>query len=193
VKVLGVFDYVSQGKLTTPGIEFHEDEHKYYRKGKELSGITGVIGAKLGKKFPETFVEEHRGQGSHIHKAIEGYIHTGKEISVHPAARWAVSCLEYQQEEGYKLYSEVLVTDHKKYASAIDILAVRDDQIIIFDTKAGNFMRESVSWQLGVYQYFLEEMTNMSVFRCYCLATKDRNIYPIIPKSFEDVRRLLYK
>jgi hypothetical protein len=183
-----------KGSLECSGLTLNKDAHEYFFKGHELSGITGLVGKKLKKKFESTFVEEGRAQGSHIHDAIEYYIRTGLLSSVHPAARWAINELKGFEEDGHKLYSEVLVSDFKQYASAIDILdVVKDNQVIIFDTKAGNFSRDYVSWQLGVYKYFLEGTTDYEVMSCYCLSTKDRDFYPIIPRSAADVKGLLYK
>jgi CRISPR/Cas system-associated exonuclease Cas4 (RecB family) len=128
-----------------------------------------------------------------VHAAIDTFVKTGEEISVHPAARWAVEQLRGFQEAGHKLYSEVIITDKKMYASAIDILDITPcGSIFIFDTKAGNFMRDSVSWQLGIYKYFLYIMTGYEVSRCYCISTKDKDIYPVIPRIESDVKNLLY-
>ena len=186
---------IGQGKLIVDGLHFYSEKHEYFYKGTKLSGVTGLIGKRLNKNFETTFVEEGRAQGSHVHDAIEAFILTGRKTSVHPDARWAMHELEGLQEKGHKLYSEVLVSDYDKYASAIDILDVvnGNNDVFIFDTKAGNFNREYVSWQLGIYKYFLETTSLFRVKRCYCLSTKDHDIYPIIPRDEEDVIGLLKK
>jgi len=191
---LSGFVTAGQGDLHWPGLEFDKEKHEYTYRGKKLCGVTGKISKHLGKNFETSFVEEHRGQGSHIHDAIEAYIRTGLEISVHPAARWVVEQLRGLNELGFTLYSEVLIMDWVKYASAIDILAIKNTgQIHIIDTKTGKFDRTSVSWQLGIYKYFLHAMTEWTVTQCLCLSTKDQDIYPIIPCEKADVRGLLYK
>jgi hypothetical protein len=182
-----------RGALKLAGLSLDKDKHAYCLNGKKLQGITSLISKRLKKNFNGDFVEEGRGQGSHIHGAIEEYLRTGKLVSVHPAVRWAVEQLKGFEEEGHTLFSEVLVTDGKKYASAIDVLDVTSrGGLYIFDTKAGNFMRDYVSWQLGVYKYLLETTLHKSVRSCFCLSTKDRDIYPIIPRGEKDVRVLLY-
>ena len=191
----GCFDEVSTGRLVYPGLSFDKEAHRYFYKGKPLPGVTGIIGKRMKKHFESEFVEEGRSQGSHIHDAIETFIKTGSEVSVHPAARWAVEQLRgYMEDYGLKLFAEVLVTDGRKYASAIDIIAVNaDGAVYLFDTKAGNFDREYVSWQLGIYRYFLQVMSpDINIARCYCLSTKHRDVYPIIPRSADDVTPLLY-
>jgi hypothetical protein len=189
-------DADNPGVLKFSGLFLDKALHAYVYNGKPLSGVTGAISRHLGKKFDSEFVEESRGQGSHIHEAIEAYLRTGKEVSVHPAARWVIEQLRGLQAQGHMLYSEVLITDKKRYASAIDILDITPEgNIYLFDTKAGNFIRDYVSWQLGVYKFLLSKMTatSMPISRCFCLSTKDKDIYPIIPRIPEDVKKLLYR
>jgi hypothetical protein len=189
----GKFYMDGRGQLAYPGLKLDKERHEYTYNGHKLSGVTGAIGARMGKAFPADYVEEHRTQGSHVHDAIEAYLRTGIETSVHPAVRWAVEQIKGWEAWGYLLFSETLITDRKMYASAIDILAISPGgELYLFDTKAGNFMRESVSWQLGIYKYFLHGMTGWYADRCYCLSTKDADIYPIVPRSEADVKKLLY-
>ena len=189
------YPFIKEGKgeLRVPGLTLDKESHTYYLNGHKLSGITGKINKRLKKNFDTDFVDEGRGQGSHVHDAIETYIKSGEEVSVHPAARWATAQLRFLQESGHALFSEVLITDSKRYASAIDILDIDSDgRVSLFDTKAGNFDREAVSWQLGIYKYLFEAMTGNKVYKCYCMSTKDKDFYPIIPRGREDVAAILY-
>jgi hypothetical protein len=164
----------SRGRLLTDGLSFEEEGHRYLYRGHDLSGVTGKISKKLKKNFDTSFVDEGRNQGNHVHDAIERYLTEGKSSSVHPAVTFATGKLSEFQEQGMVLYSEVLVSDFKAFASAVDILAVLPDgKVILFDTKAGVFNREYVSWQLGVYKQFIEDTTDFVVSRCYCLSTRD--------------------
>lgn len=181
------------GRLITAGLSFNKEQHKYLYNGKELPGITHLISKRLKKNFATSHVEEGRANGSHVHDAIEQFITTGAIATVHPDARWGIHELQGLIEQGFTLYSEVLVSDFKKFASAIDIVAVSPVAgMLLFDTKAGNFDREYVSWQLGIYKLFMEEATGRSVSKCYCLSTKYRDFYPIIPRDKTDVMSLLY-
>jgi hypothetical protein len=182
-----------RGELKLPGLSLDKESHTYRINGNVLSGVTGKISKRLRKNFNNDFVDEGRGQGSHVHMAIEEYIKTGREVSAHPAACWATAQLRFIEESGTTLFSEVLITDYTKYASAIDILSVDKEGLLsLFDTKAGNFDREYVSWQLGIYKLFFETLTNKCVYRCYCMSTKDKDFYPIIPRGKADVLSLLY-
>lgn len=183
---------VSKGTLITEGLTFDKEKHEYLYRGKQLSGVTGLISKKQKKNFSTSHVEEGRVQGSHVHDAIETYLREGKITSAHPAARWALNELKGFEEDGFLLFSEVLVSDFTKYASAIDIMAVVGDGVYLFDTKAGNFDRAYVTLQLSVYKYFLERYTTYKVDRLFCMSTKHRDFYPVIARSHEEVEELLY-
>jgi hypothetical protein len=91
------------------------------------------------------------------------------------------------------LYSEVLVSDKKQYASSVDII---DDcgggSLAIYDIKKGVFKRDYCTWQLSIYKYLIEGFTGYKVKKCEVLALKDREVYTIFPKNKEDVEKLLY-
>jgi len=183
----------SKGVIQTEGLSFDKEAHKYYFRGTELSGITGSIGKKLKKNFPEGIVEEHRGQGNHVHDAIETWIKLGVVKSVHPSVTWAIETLRERRSTNMShLFSEVVVSDFKRYASCVDILEYfTEKECDIYDTKAGAFSRPYVSLQLGVYKYFLEEFMDIKVRNCWCLATKDKEVYPIFPAERSKVISLL--
>lgn len=175
-----------------PGVLFDADKHEYWYKGKQLSGVTGLISKKLGLKYSSSFVDEHREEGLHIHKAIQRWIETGYADSVHPGVKWVIEKLVFHDQ----FYSEVLVTDFKEYASSVDLVYDFAGQTMgnvhIYDIKKGKFSREYVTWQLSIYKYFIEKTTKYKVTKCYCLAIKDKEVYPIFPKSEEVISQMLY-
>jgi len=181
-----------------PNVTFDEQKHEYWYKGKKLSGITGLVSKKLGLKYNNTFVGEHAEEGIHVHKAIQRWIETGDPESVHPGVQWLVETFrkEYPVGNVGKLYSEVLVSDFAQYASAVDIILDRStsDGITLFDIKKGVFKREYVTWQLSIYKYFIETLVNTrkTVRDCACICLKDKEYYPIFPKSVKEVEKLLY-
>jgi hypothetical protein len=176
-------------------VEFNGELHEYYQNGKTYSGVTGTIARQLNMRLPEEFVGEHQLEGIHVHKAAHEYLTTGWTDSTHPGVIWLIGYLstEYSPAQ-YSRFSEVLVTDNSRYASAVDIiceLVNAPDELIIFDIKKGIFHRQYVSWQLGIYKYLLENAGN-KVTDCVCLCLKDREAYPIIPVPRERVEKLLY-
>jgi len=174
----------------SPGVEFDEQKHEYWYNGKQLSGITGLINKKLRLKMPQEFLEEHQEEGIHVHKAIQKWIETGDSGSVHPGVRWLTGEFRGHYPNG-QIYSEVLVSDFDRYASAIDIVLAMGDGLTIFDIKKGVFKRDYVTWQLSIYKYFAEKV-GKRVVDCVCLCLRDKEFYPIFPKPAEDVEKLLY-
>jgi hypothetical protein len=183
--------------VLAPHVEFDEDRHEYWYKGKRLSGVTGVIAKKLGIKMPQEFVEEHQMEGTHVHKAVQKWIETGNPESVHPGVKWLIETWDEKSlpetVDALSTHSEVLVSDFDKYASAADIVVEHTDEALsIYDIKKGVFKRECVTWQLSIYKYFIEKYAGRKVAACVCICMKDREYYDILPKSRERVEKLLY-
>jgi len=195
-----------------PGVSFDETKHEYWYKGKQLSGVTGLISKKLGLKYFNDYVGEHTEEGIHVHKAIQRWIETGDSGSIHPGVTWLTEELGKLCGRSY-LLAETLVSDFHKYASAVDIIAQDDDGLVICDIKKGKFNREYVTWQLSIYKYLIERLVfdadtsnppylmvcdfeakkwHYIVKNCVCICLKDKEFYPIFPKSTEDVEKLLY-
>ena len=176
-----------------PNVTFDEEKHEYWCKGKQLSGVTGLISKKLGLKMSQVFLEEHKDEGIHVHKAIQRWVETGSPESVHPGVQWVVETFRKQYPEG-EIYSEVLVSDFSQYASAVDIILDTGSGFILFDIKKGVFKRDYVTWQLSIYKRFVEaRFDSIPVVKdCVCICLKDKEYYPIFPKSDEEVSKLLY-
>lgn len=186
-----------------PNVIFDEEKHEYFYMGKQLSGVTGLISKKLGLKYGNEFVSEAAEEGVHVHKAVQRWVETGDSGSVHPGVRFVVSRLGVLRDAG-KCASEVLVSDFKRYASAVDIVvdtgqARSEDKlqkftrlVNVYDLKTGKFNRGYVTWQLSIYKYFIERFTKFGVKDCLCLALKDQEVYQIFPKCVGQVEGLLY-
>lgn len=173
-----------------PGVEFFEQSHEYYYKGRKLSGVTGLIAQKLRLRLPEEFVAEHQAEGLHIHRAVSRWIETGESGSVHPGVEWTISRLIGRRE---RLHSETLVTDFKRYASSVDVIDdLGDGTLDLCDIKKGLFKREYCAWQLSIYKYLIERHTAFTVRKCAALCVKDRESYPIFAKPAAEVEKLLY-
>jgi hypothetical protein len=177
-----------------PGVVFYPDTHEYLYRGKALSGVTSRIGAGLGMRFPETFMEEHRIEGIRVHQAIRQWIETGASDSVHPGVRWFIETFPRRRKpEDIGVYAEVLVSDLSRYASAVDVVVVHNDlSLDIYDVKKGVFHRDYVSLQLGCYKFFIERYGGRAVRKCGCVCLRDRDYYPVIPEGEKTVERLLY-
>jgi hypothetical protein len=185
-----------------PGVTFDGDRHEYWYNGKKLSGVTGLVSKKLGIKMPQEFVEEHQMEGIHVHRAVQRWIETGTLDSIHPGVLWLTETFAKNPETGVPehpthtqqtAYAEALVSDFKRYASAVDIVWERPDGgLTIYDIKKGVFKRDYVTWQLSIYKYFIEKYAGRKVDACVCVCLKDKEYYDIFPKGAERVEKLLY-
>ena len=172
-------------------IRFEKETHEYFIDDLSLSGITKVIGKRVNKVFDGARdipkVSSACEFGSQAHEEIEMYIKEGREI-IHPSLSFVQEFIEekYPITE-YARYSEYLVSDYKKYATAIDLVFVDKNGVAdIYDLKTGVFYREYCSWQLGVCKMFLE----YPVRYCGVISLKDKRIYKIIPKTLAQCKGL---
>jgi hypothetical protein len=180
--------------ILAPGVSFNEEAHTYHLNGKQLSGVTRVIGSYLGTKMPAEFVGEARDEGLHVHRAIEEWIDTGCTFvnSIHPGVTWMVNTLLNKAREPQVICSEVLVSDLHTYASPVDIITIGEDGLLeLWDMKR-TFKRPSVTWQLSIYKYLIERYTTHKVGKMWCAAFRDYEYYPVFAKSPEEVEGLLY-
>lgn len=175
------------------GVQFDKSTHSYTYRGRALKGVTGIIGDRLGISFGGAPVDERAAEGTHVHEAIETWVKSGLKVSEHPAVDWIIRELKvrFEKHPPLSVYSEVLVTDYDKYASAVDLMVQYENGWELYDIKTGKFNPAYLSWQLGVYKYFVEK-AGLTVIGTACICTRDRMFYRVLPESKERVENLLY-
>jgi hypothetical protein len=140
-------------------------------------------------KMPEEYVEEFRDEGLHVHHAIQEWINTGDSGSIHPGVAWVIKSLE----ERTGLSAEVLVSDLKRYASAVDIVNdLGHGELAIFDIKTGKMKRRYVTTQLNIYRYLIDHYTKYHVGGMICISIKDHEFWDIMPMADDQIEKLLY-
>ena len=180
-----------------PGVTLDKATHEYYYNGVKLSGITCRVGPVSGYgHMSESFkdvLSEAASEGNHVHEAIEQWIDSGLQTwkTIHPSAVFVRDKL--LALGNLKLQSETIVSDFKRYASPIDILAHVEKNIIdIYDIKR-SFNREYATWQLSIYKYLVEKYSKYKVRKMGVFGTKDKRFYDDIEfKGVEKVEALLY-
>ena len=193
-------------------VSFDEATHTYLTTdGLILSGITGRIRERL---FPDEYagVDENvlaaaAARGTLIHKAIqrcdqEGYVPTMEELRNEPLLTAVDDYAAIMSNlDLCSIENEYLITDGHDYASAIDIVAVHGEQVVLIDTKTTyNLNKDYVSWQLSVYAEFFEAQNpHLKVSGLACLWFKvrhgrieDAQLVDIPRKDREQVQRMLY-
>ena len=180
-------------------IEFNEERHKYFLDGKEVSGVTKVIGLIMNERFPTGsgkgihHINVAREHGKAKHGIIQYFIDNNK---LHEEAGddeyWLIKMLKTRFPITEWTYlAEVLVTDNQYFASAIDIVCLQrgTNNVVLIDTKTGEFKREYCSWQLGMYKYMFElERKQLKVVDTLVFCTKDQMVYKIFPKEEQEIK-----
>ena len=177
-------------------IIFKEDTHQYFYEGKELVGVTRIIGERLGKKFPKNIetvplLEQATSDGKFIHAELEDFFRNGF-YPENKASRWIADEIIRRYPLGeYQRFGEFLVSDFKTTATAIDIVILdKNRRAILIDIKTGAFDREYCSWQLGVNKRLIELEGDITVVDAFVASTKDQFFYRIIMKSQERIDNL---
>lgn len=172
------------------GIVFDEEKHQYSVDGKVLSGITRVVGKRTGKVFSPKMQEikhlsTYSARGKRIHALAEEYFRFGTHVQASKDAEYIVKVIdEKYPSNSFLRIPEMLVSDRKDFATAIDLVCVSSSgEAHIFDYKSGAFNREYCAWQLGICKYLLELELPYRVTKCYVLATGEEYTYEITPKS----------
>ena len=181
-------------------IFFDEDKHEYWfvdAEGhhRQLKGITGAIGRKLGHVFPDTvLVQASIIYGQDVHHESEMWIKEGKEPSTQ-AGKWVVQQLkEFQVKYNVVKYeAELMVSDFIGTASKIDIVAhLADGKSVLFDIKTtSKFDREYCSLQLSCYSDLYEQNYGENVLGLFVLGTKSKRLFRIIYQGKEAVDKIL--
>ena len=180
-------------------VEFNEAFHKYFLDGKEVSGVTKVIGLIMNERFPTGsgkgihHINVAREHGKAKHGIIQYFIDNNK---LHEEAGddeyWLIKTLKMRFPITEWTYlAEVLVTDNQYFASAIDIVCLQrgTNNVVLIDTKTGEFKREYCSWQLGMYKYMFElERKQFKVIDTLVFCTKDLMVYKIFPKEEQEIK-----
>lgn len=184
-------------------IEFVEDEHEYWftdsdGSRRRLHGITGVIGKKLGKSFPDNIPSVELGTiyGSDIHKEVENYYNNGGELFSN-GAKWVVEELSrfadsliYDRAES--IQCEVMVSDFEGTASKVDVVMHTAEGAYLFDIKTtSKFDREYCTLQLAVYKYLYEKCYDEKVLNTFVLATKSQNRFRTLDRDVSTITKLL--
>lgn len=155
-------------KLNDSGVVFNSTAHTYKLGDKILRGVTTAITREYNPHFMrgnfeelpiyvQNNITEATEYGTKVHDAIEGFLKD--DILFNPDAQEELNLfIEMLESEGLKpIASEYLVTDYKEYASAIDIVCLQGDDVILCDTKTSRTVSKK-QWavQLTMYKIMFE-------------------------------------
>lgn len=145
--------------LNESGVIFNEENHTYHLDGKELHGITKFLSSYITpdkyKDIPASVLKKAAERGSEIHRGLEA-INLG-----FPPFDNRPEYANYRNIiDTYNLTpiaNEYTVTDRDFFATNIDCVYSRWDEIILVDYKTTYKLDEEyLRWQLSVNAYLFE-------------------------------------
>ena len=150
-------------ELVNSGVQFFEDEHKYFLNGKELSGITEMLTRQFGWDYgsvPKRVLELAAAYGTSVHSGCE-------DIDMNWINDGTVEVQDYIdicKENGLvHEASEFTVTDSENWASRIDkVYRVSNNTFSLGDIKTYGVMTPQkllkATWQLNIYKTLFLDM-----------------------------------
>lgn len=175
-------------KLVDSQVAFNQEEHTYSLNGIALKGITGMIKSQLFpdmyKDIPQYILDKAAERGTMVHESIELFDagfdpkDTIPELENYKRIK--------RENELTTLANEYIVTDEEHFASAIDLVLCKGDDIILTDIKTTYTLdKEYVRWQLSIYAYIFElQNPELKVSKLFALWLRDDK------SEFAEVKRV---
>lgn len=147
-------------ELVNSTVIFDPEAHTYYTpEGVELQGITGMLHRQLFpdeyRDVPQHILDRAAQRGHAVHQLCE----LADDLGITPEEPDGLAYVRLREEMGlvYRA-SEYLVSDNRRFASAIDkVYEEGDDAFTLADVKTTYRLNEDyVRWQLSVYAYLFE-------------------------------------
>lgn len=175
-------------QLIDSQVAFNQEEHMYSLNGMTLKGITGMIKSQLFpdmyKDIPQYILDKAAERGTMVHESIELF-DAGFEPKVTIPELESYKRIK-RENELTTLANEYIVTDREHFASAIDLVLCKDDDVILADIKTTYTLnKEYVRWQLSIYAYLFElQNPKLKVSKLYALWLRDDK------SEFAEVKRV---
>lgn len=175
-------------KLVDSQVAFNQEEHTYSLNGIALKGITGMIKSQLFpdmyKDIPQYILDKAAERGTMVHESIELFDagfepkDTTPELESYKRIK--------RENELTTLANEYIVTDKEHFASAIDLVLCKGEDVILADLKTTYTLdKEYVRWQLSIYAYLFElQNPELRVSKLYALWLRDDK------SEFAEVKRV---
>lgn len=150
-------------ELVNSGVQFFEDEHKYFLNGKELSGITEMLTRQFGWDYgnvPKRVLELAAAYGTSVHSSCEDFDMNWINDGTVEVQDYIDIC----KENGLvHEASEFTVTDSENWASRIDkVYRVSNNTFSLGDIKTYGVMTPQkllkATWQLNIYKTLFLDM-----------------------------------
>ena len=158
-------------KLHDCGVVFNAEHHTYTLDGKELSGITSIIGKYL---FPnmysnvsESVLEAARERGSMVHAGLEAEFNLGMFADLPEIVAYRELAKQHKIKQ---IAAEYIVTDYNSIATCIDNVAYVNGELALLDYKTTSVLNiEYLRWQLSLESLMFTMVNQCSVAKAYAV------------------------
>lgn len=161
---------MDQVKLNDCGVVFNAEHHTYTLDGKELSGITSIIGKyifpNMYSNVSESVLEAARERGSMVHAGLEAeFLGMKGDIPEIVAYRELA-----KQHKIKQIAAEYVVTDYNSIATCIDNVAYVDGELALIDYKTTSVLNiEYLRWQLSLESLMFTMVNQCSAMKAYAV------------------------
>ena len=191
--------------LNKSGVEYVDSTHQYFYKGREITGITGLLHTlvfpDMYKGVDEETLKHAADKGTVIHEQVELVVSLG----VAPTLDCVKAFVDLINNLGYEIVgSEYVMMIGDDHASAADLVMHKngapEDEVEIWDIKGTYSVNKAyVRWQNSMYKYGFEKLNpHLKVTRICCMWLRDDakrgTISKLIelgePRPYSDVEEL---
>ena len=170
---------------------FDKETHTYWLGDKQLISVTQLL-AKHGLSTDYSGVggntlKQKADRGKLIHEEIENYIKAGE----FGFTSEFVDYMQIMADENFTAVNSETKVWNNELSGTYDLLAKRNDQYILIDFKTTSKLdKESIAWQLGLYNY-LSPIKAQCFFVFHLLPNHRSKAIEVLPKTTEQIERLL--
>lgn len=154
-------------------VDFEAENHTYTYKGKQLTSVSDTqsfFTSRYGEMHPsvyEKYILPAQKRGTEIHSFMEQYVFFSKnreniEKRYKDHEYWeylekGMNEWDALEKDGYKplAVEQLLFNPTDKIAGTVDLIAYKDNTLLIVDWKTGALKIENYA-QIGIYAYLLE-------------------------------------
>ena len=175
-------------------VKFDETTHKYTFNGKELISCSQLLAKHhLSPDYSgvsEELLKKSAEYGNMVHKEIEDFIKNGTLTN---NSLELANFIKWLDTSGYEIVDSEYIVNNDIIGGKVDLLLrhKESDVYVIVDIKTTSVVhKESVSWQLSVYNYLDEEIAGVGMC-LHFLKDSTLEIESIPLKRKEDIEKLI--
>lgn len=187
-------NHINLRTIINSAVKFDETTHKYTFNGKELISCTQLLAKHhLSPDYSgvsEELLKKSAEYGNMVHKEIEDFIKNGTLTN---NSLELANFVKWLDTSGYEIIDSEYIVNNDIIGGKVDLLLkhIESGVYVIADIKTTSVVhKESVSWQLSVYNYLDEEIAGVGMC-LHFLKDSTLEIESIPLKNRADIEKLI--